>query len=426
MQRPDSKRNLEYLLASWESTDPFSVQLIDPVTGSSAWSYKGSELQGRDGEYLLMSVVDKPMVHSVPASGELLSITEGHYQDITSVRLSPNSSFLVTASADGNVAVYLITDLVTPESLTEKRTPLWRYTGHSLAVRDMHVTAGHNPQVLTVSTDHTAVLFSLSTSQTKLKISADRQLTACAMDAAETKIVLGTDSGKILIALLYEMDNAREQLMSSTESTKRTRVLDNHRAAITCLSANMDGTLLASGDSDGHYCIWNIGNGQCLKSTSRKGRVATLIFVESWPSLSSSSDRRIAVSSPGVLHKALSDGAALKCRKTISEGQKRQGLEEANSALLDQFIKQCLSSSLSATNGPSVGQAQINGTGGPSATSRADSDSDSDGVIALEGEPSDSAETVHKLLQEVNRLRRANRELYRFAADVVLEDKNAA
>ncbi|KAH7698666.1 PRO-1 protein, partial [Aphelenchoides avenae] len=246
MQRPDSKRNLEYLLASWESTDPFSVQLIDPVTGSSAWSYKGSELQGRDGEYLLMSVVDKPMVHSVPvrhanrnhqksittgpvrclvthpdgsvifasigtqlytwmASGELLSITEGHYQDITSIRLSPNSSFLVTASADGNVAVYLITDLVTPESLTVKRTPLWRYTGHSLAVRDMHVTAGHDPQVLTVSTDHTAVLFSLSTSQTKLKISADRPLTACAMDAAETKIVLGTDSGKILIALLYEM-----------------------------------------------------------------------------------------------------------------------------------------------------------------------------------------------------------------------------
>ena len=69
----------------------------------------------------------------------------------------------------------------------------------------MHVTAGHNPQVLTVSTDHTAVLYSLSTSQTKLKISADRPLTACAMDAAETKIMLGTDNGKILIALLYEM-----------------------------------------------------------------------------------------------------------------------------------------------------------------------------------------------------------------------------
>ena len=37
---------LQLLLVSSSSTDPFSTLLINARTGVSAWSHKGSELQG--------------------------------------------------------------------------------------------------------------------------------------------------------------------------------------------------------------------------------------------------------------------------------------------------------------------------------------------------------------------------------------------
>lgn len=43
------------------------------------------------------------------------------------------------------------------------------------------------------------------------------------------------------------------------------------------LDVNHDGSLLASGDAGGKYMIWNIVNGQCLKTSSMKGTLTTVL-----------------------------------------------------------------------------------------------------------------------------------------------------
>lgn len=63
---------------------------------------------------------------------------------------------------------------------------------------------------------------------------------------------------------------------------------------------------------------------------------------------------------------------------------------------------------------------RVNGNARAAATEA----SDDDDVIALD-EEQDNSETVRKLREEISRLQRANRELYRFAADTLVGDKDA-
>lgn len=74
---------------------------------------------------------------------------------------------------------------------------------HSLAVTDIYITNGSNPRVLSVALDHSIVLSMLCADRPLLKISTDHPLTACCMDPAETKIFVGTKSGKICVIDLY-------------------------------------------------------------------------------------------------------------------------------------------------------------------------------------------------------------------------------
>lgn len=74
---------------------------------------------------------------------------------------------------------------------------------HSLAVSDIYFTCGVNPRILSVSLDHTIVFSSLCVNKPLLRISADYPITACCMDPAESRIILGTKTGKICVLDLF-------------------------------------------------------------------------------------------------------------------------------------------------------------------------------------------------------------------------------
>ncbi|KAK6059060.1 WD domain, G-beta repeat protein [Cooperia oncophora] len=164
--------------------------------------------------------------------------------------------------------------------------PLRKWKAHSLAIHGLSVTDGANPRVASCGLDHVATIHSVSLDEVLLKISADRPLTACELDPAETRLFLGSDTGNIAQINLYALENARDLLIQvADEKNERVPVFCGHSSEITRLAVNGDGSLLASGDSSGKYCIWEINSRQCLKVSSMRGPVSSLKFVANWPSI---------------------------------------------------------------------------------------------------------------------------------------------
>ncbi|VDP10674.1 unnamed protein product [Heligmosomoides polygyrus] len=351
------------LLVAGSSNDPFSVIVVDPRTGVSSWSYKGSELQGAavgfavplgDGDHMLVSIKDRPLIHAFAvhprdryhqkavvggvisalcttkdgsvlfaaigtqifvwllSSGELLSIIDAHYQSISRLSLSSDESILFTASTDGTLSCYLISDMVSQDR-DHTVEPLCKWRAHTLAVCGLSVSAGANPRVATCGLDHVATIHSVSLDDVLLKISADRPLTACVMDPSESRLFLGSDTGNIAQINLYGLNDVRDLLVQvADEKNERIPVFNGHCSEITALCVNGDGSLLASGDSSGKYCIWEISSRQCLKVSSMRGSISSLQFVADWPSITAT--ERVSVHPVLELQRNLTKGEKITMR----------------------------------------------------------------------------------------------------------------
>ncbi|CAB3403959.1 unnamed protein product [Caenorhabditis bovis] len=330
---------LEMLLVSSGSADPHSTIVIDPRTGVSSWSYKGSELQGAltglveplgiDGDHLIITTKDRPIVHVIAvnnkdrfhqkavlpgpvsavcsdkngrmvfmaikkqiyawlmATGELLTVIEAHYQNITRLALSSDDSILFSSSKDGAIHAYLVVDLISADR--ERTVALIRkWNAHTLAVTDLQVTYGANPRVLSCGADHMACMHSMSLDSTILKISSDRPLSSCCIDSAETRVFIGTDLGNIAQINLFQLGSERDILVQTNdEKNTKFHIFSGHSEEISMLTVNTDGSLLASGDISGKYYIWEIGSHQCLKVSTMRSSIFSLKFIPYWNSISS-------------------------------------------------------------------------------------------------------------------------------------------
>ncbi|KAF1765560.1 hypothetical protein GCK72_005512 [Caenorhabditis remanei] len=327
------------LLVSSGSPDPHSTIIIDPRTGVSSWSYKGSELQGAStglveplgnhGESIVVTTKERPLVHVVSvnpkgrihqkcvlpgpvsaicsdssgrfvlmsikrqlycwllSTGELLSVIDAHYQNITNIVISDDDSMVFTASKDGAVHGYLFTELVSSDR-DHTVAPFRKWASHTLSIADLKITHGSNPRVLSAGADHIVCLHSISMDSIILKASADRPLTACAIDSAETRIFIGTEVGNIAQINLFQLGPEERDLLiqAGDEHNTKFRVLNGHSDEVSKLTINTDGTLLASGDVSGKYCIWEISSHQCLKVSTMRSTISTLRFIPYWDSIS--------------------------------------------------------------------------------------------------------------------------------------------
>uniref|UniRef100_A0A1I7UG12 Pre-rRNA-processing protein pro-1 n=1 Tax=Caenorhabditis tropicalis TaxID=1561998 RepID=A0A1I7UG12_9PELO len=329
---------LEMLLVSSGSPDPHSTIIIDPRTGVSSWSYKGSELQGastglvqplgEEGEHIVVTTKERPLVHVLAvhpkdrfhqkcvlpgpvsaiasdhsghllfvaikrqlyswllSTGELLSVIDAHYQSITKVVISDDDSMLFTASKDGSIHGYLVTELISADR-EHTVAPFCKWASHTLSISDLKITHGSNPRILSTGTDHIACLHSISMDSVIFKASADRPLTACAIDSAETRIFISTEVGNIAQINLFQLGPGERDILvqAGDENNTKFRILNGHSDEIVRLAINTDGTLLASGDASGKYCIWEINSHQCLKVSTMRSTISTLQFIPYWKTI---------------------------------------------------------------------------------------------------------------------------------------------
>ncbi|KAI1720110.1 pre-rRNA-processing protein pro-1 [Ditylenchus destructor] len=219
-------------------------------------------------------------------TGDLCGTVEDNFQHITALRISSCGSYLVSGAADGTAKLYLTSEIIhRRHNEVEAIRATCTWSCHSLPIKDIFITGGRSSRVLTVSLDHTAILYSISAKQVILKVSVDHALSSCCIDPAETRLFLGSTIGKLCILDLcsgYKSDELTVIALNLPKPSSGITVLDHSTEEICKICVNFDGTRLASGSADGCYKIWDISNGQCLKSSTMKGNITTLKFVEWW------------------------------------------------------------------------------------------------------------------------------------------------
>ncbi|GMR36552.1 hypothetical protein PMAYCL1PPCAC_06747 [Pristionchus mayeri] len=342
----DSIQPSELLLAGCSSSDLYSTLLIDPKTGVSSWSHKGSELQGgslgkvlplgQNGDHLLLSMKDRPFLHAIGvnaherfhqrssvcglvrdlavssdgtllfvaidkrifvwllSNGDLVGVRDVHLREITCITLSVDDSTLVTSSEDGGVRVFLVSDIVS--SGESESTPLREWQAHSLSVTGLSLSRSGSLRVASCSLDHTASIHSIALDVCLLRVSSDRPFTSVSLCPSETRLVMGTDQGVIACVSLHDVaKNDQKDITLSTTNSASTDFLlrGKHNSEVIRVAFNSDGTLLASGDSEGKYIIWQIGSKQVLKESCMHGPICTLQFVPYWRSVLGREDKNI-------------------------------------------------------------------------------------------------------------------------------------
>uniref|UniRef100_A0A1I7XPG5 WD_REPEATS_REGION domain-containing protein n=1 Tax=Heterorhabditis bacteriophora TaxID=37862 RepID=A0A1I7XPG5_HETBA len=463
----------EMLLIGSSSSDPFSNIIVDPRTGVSTWSYKGSELQGATpglicplgitGDHLLISTKDRPLINVFAihnrdrfhqkavlsgivtsmcttsdgtflfasirtqiyiwllTTGELLSVTDAHYQDISVILLSSDESMLFSSSNDGAIHCYLVSDLVSSDRdiIVE---PCRKWRAHSLAIRGLVITHGSNPRIASCGLDHVASIHSVSLDACLLKISADRPLTACALDPAESRLFLGSDLGNIAQLNLYSMIGKQELLIQTVdEKNENIPVFNGHSEEITVLVVNGDGSLLASGDASGKYCIWDIVSKQCLKVSTMRGSISTLRFIPNWSSLTSS--EYVSRWKPVFnLQRNPSNGQTI----SIMESSVKDDHTDFWHAQSDDLIGKAI---FEMSDNQTVKKGKIPKKQQKISPSNVVEDLRND-VIMIEDDSETTSldekdsETVKKLREEITRLKKINAQLYEFATKELLVNKD--
>uniref|UniRef100_F1L2C2 Pre-rRNA-processing protein pro-1 n=1 Tax=Ascaris suum TaxID=6253 RepID=F1L2C2_ASCSU len=473
---------LELLLISSETADPFATKIVVPSNGVAVWSLKGSELQGSitgyveplgsggDCEVLLVSSKDKPLIHALtinphrrrhiksvltgPAesvltsddgallfisigtqlftwmvnTGELLSVVDAHYQRISCMCLSSDGTLLISGSDDGSVNVFHLADLACWDvSNFEKQKPFREWRVHSLSVRAVCSTRCGEQRVVSCSLDHTAAIHSIAHDYCLLKISGDQPLTHCTIDPLGRYLYIGTDKGTIAQINLYARGSRREEMVVTRGGdTDELPMFIGHSATITRLEVSHDGKMLASGDTQGFYYIWDVFSRQCLVSSQTKGSICRLLFIWNWPSLQNKEYPTSIVPLAVLQRQRAQNGTQKeivippqKLRDVEMDAHEKLILDDLNKRIDDIIAQEMLSESDDSDEGKLDKQENGKENNDRQSTDF-DTSRDEDVTVVL---PVEDDTNVRALQARIAELENVNKQLYNYAASLILDEE---
>uniref|UniRef100_A0A3Q4GG66 WD repeat-containing protein 18 n=1 Tax=Neolamprologus brichardi TaxID=32507 RepID=A0A3Q4GG66_NEOBR len=313
---------LEVLLSSDSGSQLWNCTVFDPHSGSSLLSYRGGNSGARSltvlgGEYLLSAQLGKNFINvwelqrkvgqhlaqlSPPRSvcllcfltdqvctGKLQSVLSRHYQDVTCLKFTDDSSHFVSGGKDNLALVWSLSSVVQLD-VSHAPEPRHIMSRHSLPITDLHCgLMGAQARVATASLDQTVKVWELSSGELLLSILFDVEIMSVTFDPAEYFVFCGGSDGNIFQVSLCSQVSLN---------------------MVTCLSVSMDGTLLLSGSHDETVRLWDIQSKQSIRCLTHKGPVTNAIITPA-PANMFLPDSRPAVPLPRFsrhLHASESDG----------------------------------------------------------------------------------------------------------------------
>ncbi|XP_051930181.1 WD repeat-containing protein 18 isoform X1 [Hippocampus zosterae] len=316
---------LEVVMSSDASSQLWNVSVFDVHSGSSLLSYRGGNSSARtlclvNGQYLLSAQLAKNFINvweihrkeqlqqkivcpgavtCISASadgvflaagvgeaiylwevstGKLLYVVTRHYQDVTCVKFTDDGSHFVSGGKDSVVLVWSLSSVIQVD-LSYAPEPRHILSHHSLPITDLHCgMMGAQARVATASLDQTVKLWEVSSGELLLSVLFDVEIMSVTLDPCEHFLFCGGSDGNIFQVSLCTQQGASADKSFQCEGEGK-RTFKGHRKMVTCLSVSMDGTLLVSGSHDESVRLWDVQSKQCVRCFAHKGPVTNASIV---------------------------------------------------------------------------------------------------------------------------------------------------
>ncbi|XP_060797659.1 WD repeat-containing protein 18 [Neoarius graeffei] len=229
-----------------------------------------------DGFYVLAGIAEAIYLWEV-STGNLLVILNRHYQDLSCLRFTDDSSHFVSGGKDNLALVWNLASVI---QLDSSRTPEPRHvlSRHSLPITDVHCgLMGPQARVATASLDQTVKLWEISSGEMLLSVLFDISIMSVTLDPCEYFLFCGGSDGNIFQVSLCNTALSRDKTFQSDGDGNQ--VFKGHRNLVTCLSVSMDGTLLLSGSHDETVRMWDVQSKQCIRCINHKGQVTNAAII---------------------------------------------------------------------------------------------------------------------------------------------------
>ncbi|GAA6226289.1 WD repeat-containing protein 18 [Lates japonicus] len=223
-----------------------------------------------NGLFLAAGVAEAVYLWEV-CTGKLLSVLTRHYQDVTCLKFTDDSSHFVSGGKDNLALVWSLCSVI---QLDLSHTPEPRHilSRHSLPITDLHCgLMGAQARVATASLDQTVKVWELSSGELLLSVLFDVEIMSVTFDPCEYFLFCGGSDGNIFQVSLCSQSISRDKSFQSDNDGNQ--IFKGHRNLVTCLSVSMDGTLLASGSHDETVRLWDIQSKQSIRCLTHKGLV---------------------------------------------------------------------------------------------------------------------------------------------------------
>lgn len=251
-----------------------------------------------DGIFLAAAIDEQIAVWDV-SSGELLSLLRRHYLAVNVVRFTDDSGVLISGGADGLVLAWDLPSCLsstqsfqrcggdgsTTNSESQQQTLLYTWSGHALAVTDVHVGRGPTSlaRVASSSADRTVRLWDLGTGDCLFTFVFDHVVASVLMDPCEYHLYAGCFNGDVVRVSLFDAGTAAGSTVAAKscddKNSSRVKRLVRHEASVTSLSISFDGSTLASGSDDGDACVWDLRSRQVIRTLAHRSPLTNVAFV---------------------------------------------------------------------------------------------------------------------------------------------------
>ncbi|XP_060088806.1 WD repeat-containing protein 18 [Heteronotia binoei] len=223
-----------------------------------------------NGLYILAGIAESIYLWEV-SSGNLLAILNRHYQDISCLTFTDDSSHFLSGAKDCLVIVWSLCSVLQAEH-GQSPEPRHVWSRHSLPITDLCCgVGGPMARAATASLDQTAKLWEISSGDLLLSVVFDVAIMSVTLDLCEYFMFCGGMDGSIFQVDLCSWPAQRERGFRTERENGKT--FQGHRNQVTCLSVSTDGSLLLSGSHDETARLWDVQSKQCLRTVNYKGPV---------------------------------------------------------------------------------------------------------------------------------------------------------
>ncbi|XP_039983826.1 WD repeat-containing protein 18 isoform X1 [Xiphias gladius] len=229
-----------------------------------------------NGLFLAAGVADAVYLWEV-CTGKLLSVLSRHYQDVTCLKFTDDSSHFVSGGKDNLALVWSLCSVIQLD-LSHAPDPRHVLSRHSLPITDLHCgLMGAQARVATASLDQTVKVWELSSGELLLSVLFDVEIMSVTFDPCEYFLFCGGGDGNIFQVSLCSQSLSRDKSFQSDNNGNQ--IFKGHRNLVTCLSVSMDGTLLASGSHDETVRLWDVQSKQSIRCLTHKGPVTNAVIM---------------------------------------------------------------------------------------------------------------------------------------------------